>query len=118
LALSGRQSFYGVVRARAAAGIADRSVELLENHIADLEVLVTADLATRADLLQASAQLAEARAQQISRRGGVGVAEDGLRILLDLPPSEPLGLSTEIAESAPLPEGLLDLALADRPDVR
>lgn len=121
VALQARQTFYGAVRARAAAEIADHGVEILEAHIADLEVLVSANLATRADLLAARAQLAEARAQQVARRGGAAVSEDSLRILLDLPASEPIGL-TGTAGTGEVPEldraGMLTTALSERPEVR
>lgn len=122
IALRARESFYMFVRTAAAERVAIDAVAQLEAYLADLEVLVTAGEVTPADVLQARSQLAEAKVQRSSAKGGVRVAAQALRLLLDLPPDAPVTVAEDVFASTPpaVPETqtLVTQAMEGRPEVR
>lgn len=89
-ALRAKQAFYGFVQAQATVHIAGDAVQLLRAYVHDLQRLLQAGSATKADLLQAETQLAEAEADFARAEGGLSVAMTTLRELLDLDPATPL----------------------------
>lgn len=120
VAKSALEAYYQLVRVRAGIQVADDGVKVLEAQVERLEGLFEAGLVTRADVLSAGAQLAEARVQADDLRGLAEVAEAHLQSVLQIP--EPLevevpdGSGTD-AEIAPL-DPLVEDALAQRPEVQ
>jgi outer membrane protein TolC len=121
-ALRARETFYGHVRARAAELISKDAVRLLEDHIRNLEEFVEVGQATRADLMQAQAQLADARVQLARSEGLVRVTDYALRRLLDMDSNEEIHIGEDVfhglPEVAPATDELIQAALQNRPDVR
>lgn len=119
-AFTARQYYYGYARAVAAAQIAASAVAQLEGHVGDLDALVTARVATRGDLMQAQAQLADARVQRAAADGAVITLGEQLRAYLGLDRDETLALGEDVLQ--PLPPGdptareLEAGALRDRPE--
>ncbi len=120
-AFTARQYYYSYARALAATQVSKTAVEQLEAHVGDLEALVKAGTTTRGDLMQAQAQLANARVQLSSAQGQVQTLGDQLRIYLDLERDASLALGEDVL-GAPLAlemnaQSLEERALRARPEV-
>ena len=120
-AFTARQYFYVHVRATAAELVAGTAVQQLESAVADLDALVKAGTATRGDLLQAQAQLANARVELSASQGQVRTSADQLRITLGLEAGASLALGEDVLAARPAaeppPSELEARALRDRPEV-
>jgi outer membrane protein len=123
-AFTARQYYYAYARAVAAELVARSSVEQLTAHVVDLDALVKAGSSTRGDLMQAQAQLANARVQLASAQGAVRTQGDQLRTYLDLEAAAPLSLGEDVLDSRaatdPPPASATQLeasALAARPEL-
>lgn len=113
------ESYYQLGQARAGLVVAADGVAVLEAHVAQLRDLESAGRVTRADVLSATAQLEEARAQHEQLIGQVAVAEAHLCSQLDLPPPLAVSLPTEPATvDTRSVEVLYDIAHEQRPEVR
>ena len=108
-AFTARQYYYGYARAVAAELVARSSVQQLETHVSELEALVTAGTTTRGDLMQAQAQLANARVQLSSAQGGVRTSGEQLRTYLGID----RGTSIDLGEDVLQPTGELALSASE-----
>jgi outer membrane protein TolC len=121
VALRAREAFYLYVRTVAAERVATDAVAQLTAYLADLEVLVTAGEGTPADLLAAKSRLAEVRVQRSAASGGVRVAAESLRLLLDLPPDDPITVGEDVfgqtTPAVPKSAQLLEEARRNRPEM-
>jgi outer membrane protein TolC len=119
-AFTARHHYYAYARAVAAERVAQSAVQQLESHVADLDALVKAGTTTRGDLMQAQAQLANARVQLSAAQGAVRTLGDQLRVYLGMEASAPLVLGEDVLQAPPAaepsPAELEARALADRPE--
>jgi outer membrane protein TolC len=119
-AFTARQYYYSYARAVAAELVARAAVQQLESHAADLDALVSAGTTTRGDLMQAQAQLANARVQLASAQGAGRTLGEQLRVYLGLPADAPLALGEDVLQAPPPGEPaaaeLSARALRDRPE--
>lgn len=122
-AFTARQYFYGYTRAVAAEQVARASVDQLTAHVADLDALVKAGASTRGDLMQAEAQLANARVQLSSAEGAVRTGGVELRTYLGMDAATPIFLGEDVleggvtVEAAPSAAQLERGALGARPEI-
>lgn len=122
VALRAREAFYNYVRAEASIKVAKDSVIQLEAYVNDLNALFDAGNVTRADSMQAQAQLSDAKAQLALAEGNVNVTKDALRRLLDLGPSETVTIGEDVfavtAETPGTKQDILRRALKERPELK
>lgn len=121
-ALRAREAFYHHMQARANRQIARDAVRLLETYVVDLRSLVDAGVASRPDLADATAQLAQARVGLARARAAVDVTGVALRRLLGLPRGSELtlgeGLADGDAQPTPSLDDLIAQATARRPEIK
>jgi outer membrane protein TolC len=119
-AFTARHYYYAYARAVAAELVAQSAVQQLEGHALDLDALVQAGTTTRGDLMQAQAQLANARVQLSSAQGAVRTLGEALRVYLGMDARTPLLLGEDVLQAPPAAEAspaeLLARALAERPE--
>lgn len=101
VALTARQYYYSYARSVAAELVARNSVEQLTSHVTDLDALVKAGTTTRGDLMQAQAQLANARVQLSAAQGSVRTFGDQLRVYIGMDASAPLSLGDDVLVPVP-----------------
>lgn len=85
LAYDVAQAYYKLAGAREMAGVARQGLELAEAHVKLVETLLEGRAATRADLLRAQAEAAEARQGVLTAENGVALATANLERLLGTP---------------------------------
>jgi outer membrane protein len=120
-ALRAVQSYLDAVRARAAALVAQSSVDVLTAQYEDLRRMADAGLRTEGDVLQVKAQLATTRVSLEQAKGLVRVTREALRRAIhEEDPVLEHGevLFGEHPESAIDEKDALQLALAERYEVR
>ncbi|MBK8010280.1 MAG: TolC family protein [Deltaproteobacteria bacterium] len=121
VALGSLEAFFVSIRARAALLVAERSVAVLRLHLADLERLEAAGLATRGDLMQAKAQVARAVVEAQRARGGYTQARAALRTALHLDETAPIEHTDELflpkKVAIPNYRAALEEALRQRPEI-
>ena len=122
VALRAKEAFYDYAQARAALVVAEDSVRLLSQYLPDLEALVAAGVATKADLLQTRAQIAEATTRRIEAEGAVEVTAATLRRMLRLEPGQAINLGEGVLDPVDVPvppeRDVLARAMAQRPELK
>lgn len=98
-AFTARQYYFGYARALAAEQVARGAVQQLSSHASELDALVQAGTTTRGDLMQAQAQLANARVQLASAQGAVRTLGEQLRVYLGMDAGAPLSLGEDVLQS-------------------
>lgn len=111
--------FYQHLRARGSEIVAEDAVRLLSSVVADLDRLHAAGAATRADLLEARAELASARVQVSTAVAVASATRARLRAVLNVPASESMTFGEDLL--APLPpspavEEVVARGLSNRPE--
>ncbi|MBL4635765.1 MAG: TolC family protein [Kofleriaceae bacterium] len=123
VALRAREAYYRHAQTRAAKQVAQDGVRLLEAYVVDLESLVGAGVASKPDLSDARAQLAQAKVGLAQVQAGVQVTGVILRRMLNLPSDAELVLGEGLADSGSVrvpssSNELLRQAMAQRPEVK
>lgn len=122
IALQARESFYDYVRALAAAKVAQESVQQLESYVKDLHALYEVGSVTKADSMQAQAQLSDSISQLAIAEANVTVARDRLRRLLYLKSDAQIEVNEDIfaysANTPANPQTMLGQALRNRPELK
>lgn len=114
------EAAYGVLRAQEMAGIADRQVLAVREHLRVAQAMFEAGTVAEFEVIQARTALAEAEGNQIAARTAVAQALAALRRILALPQTFPLQV---VAPTDPVtrPAGdlaqLIEAAWRDRPEV-
>lgn len=112
------EAYYGLARVREGIAVAADGVAVLEAHERRLEDLFGAGLATRADVLAVSAQLAEAKGQWVSLQGTERVALAQLRSLLDTRDDIDVVVAEAPSAEPTSGEALVSQALDARPEMQ
>jgi len=117
-------TYYGWVRARLQAEVADQAVSRAALHREDVRALFQADRVTRADVLAVESQLADAQLQAARTKNLVSFTEAQLRIVMHGGPPGPLavgeGVQADLPPLSPPPTlaALSEQALSDRLELR
>ncbi|MEM6956370.1 MAG: TolC family protein, partial [Myxococcota bacterium] len=101
VALRAREAFYEVIRARANASAAQKSLEQAEANRDRVAALVEGGALARVELLRLQAQVAQARVGISQADSGVQVAEHALRVLLHIERSEPVRIGEDLRAVPP-----------------
>ncbi|MEM9864833.1 MAG: TolC family protein, partial [Myxococcota bacterium] len=101
VALRAREAFYEVIRARANASVAQKSLEQAEANRDRVAALVEGGALARVELLRLQAQVAQARVGISQADSGVQVAEHALRVLLHIERSEPVRIGEDLRAVPP-----------------
>jgi len=119
-----RFAYYDWVRAKLGAIVAEQALAQTRAHLNDLQALVEAGTASRADLLRVESQTAHAELVAVKSRHLAELAEDQLRTLMHDSPNQGyvIGESFNAAPSAerlvPKLDELLRTAMTERPELR
>jgi outer membrane protein TolC len=115
-----REAYYTLYKARETARIARESVDLMEAHVADLERMVKAGLASNNDLLKAQVQLSGTKVMRISAENSARLSECSLCTLLGISPDASISLESpfEYASASFDRVTMRETALSARPDLR
>jgi HAE1 family hydrophobic/amphiphilic exporter-1 len=113
------EAYFGVLAAREGLATIESDREFRKRDLERVRDLLEIGEATDLERLRAEAASAEVEPEVARRQGLVRVAENALRNLLALPADEALELEAAPAELAdpPAPALLVELALADRPEL-
>jgi outer membrane protein len=115
-----KQAFYGYLLAREFASVAEESLRLAEDFMANVKNLHEVGMASKFDLLRSEVQVANLKPQAIRARNAVEVAALGLKTVLGLENETPLAVKGELV-APPLDEisqAVVEEALASRPEIR
>lgn len=111
--------FYQHLRARGAEIVAEDAVRLLSSVVVDLDRLHRAGAATRADLLEARAELASARVQVSTAVAAASATRAQLRAILNVPESDAMMLGEDLLSPlppAPTVQDIVARGLRTRPE--
>ncbi len=118
-ALAAAESFLAVLAARESLAAIGSEQAFRLRDLERIRDLLEIGESTELERLRAEAALAELEPEMARRQGAVQVAETRLRQVLDLTPTEPLGLTLDSVDWS-LPPALgdaTDVALATRPEL-
>ncbi|HPW18983.1 MAG TPA: TolC family protein [Candidatus Aminicenantes bacterium] len=127
-----KSAYWGLVRARDTEAAVAETVAQVREHLKDVRAFFDQGLLVRNEVLRAELQLSNAELAGIDARNAVEIARTALNSLMGLPVGTDLEpttsaesqasrvpLETESGnEAAAVPRGLLDAALAGRPELR
>ena len=119
-----RLSYYDWVRSKLGAIVADQALAQTRAHLADVQALVDAGTASRADYLRVESQAARAELVAVKSRHLAELAEERLRTMLHDDSSTPyvIGEAFEVTPSSarvvPRVKELTQIALRQRPELR
>ncbi len=114
------QGYYQLILARDAARVSEEALDTVSAYVKDLENLVEAGVASRADLMAAQAKESKSRLEAIRARHGADLAELAFKVALGIPRDEPLELEMDERWEVDLADTRDDLvaqARSRRPDL-
>ncbi len=113
------QAYFGVLTAERMNGVAQRAVEIAQQHEHQAALFLKNGTIPRADLLRAQAELANEQVQAIGAAGAVKLAENQLDMLLGVPLTNRYILTDPLSLSPPTfhLSNLLTTALSRRGDL-
>lgn len=122
VALSAREAYYALARARAAAAVQRLALEQAEQAAEVVESRARQGQVYRSEALQVRAELAYARAALVRSQGGVELAGTALRGMLELEPGTPIALEEDLLADLPASvettEQLTTRAIGSRAEAR
>lgn len=114
------QSYFSVIKADRGVKLAQDSIEMANSHLKQVQAMVNAGVATRADLLRAEVQVANSDVAMTKAKNALELAKDAFNNALGNDLEQPVALEAEgftgMAANLPDYKTLLEQALANRPD--
>ena len=114
------QAYVMLVQAEAALAVLDDAVAQMKGHLRDLEAMYEEGMILERDIMQARVQMSSVELDRSSMRHTVSLAGASLAFQLGLDPGTVIeatdSLERPVSHARPL-EGLVDAALAGRPDL-
>jgi len=114
------QAYVALIVAKAALAVMDDSVALMQGHLADLEAMYGEGMVLERDIMEARVQMSAIELDRNSASHAVSLAQAALAFQLGLNPGTWIEAVDDLelpADSARLLEGLVEAALARRPDL-
>jgi outer membrane protein TolC len=119
-----RQAYYQALLASEQAVVAEQSVERTRRTVTEVARMVSTGVSPKSQRLAAEVQLANLETQQVQTENNAALAVDQLKQLLGVPASvhieltSPLDVIERDAFQRISAENMMDLALANRPDLK
>jgi outer membrane protein TolC len=114
------QAYYGVLKAEKMVQLSEESMKMAKSHLDQVRAMVSAGVATRADLLRGEVQLANSEVALTKAKSALELARDAFNNSLGRDLEEKVKLEEEGFSGSPptIPEykELLKLAFDNRPD--
>lgn len=115
-----QEAAYAVLRAQAMAEVARQRVASVQEHLRLSQLMYEAGTVAQFEVIQAQTELSRAEGDLIGAETGVQQAIAGLRRVVNLPQTQPLGVAAPV-DSLPRPAGeladLIAVSWEDRPEI-